>query len=345
MKNRKYLPDQGFTLIELLVVIVVIGIIFAMFSSALLSYIEKSRIYKTQTRMEVIQDAIDKFLNINDRLPCPAPQNVGPGAPGFNVEITTPGIPGALANCNVNASPAGAPVFTNGAVRLRTGAVPTRSINLPDEYALDAWGNKFRYTVTRDIASPGLYDNDGGRIAVRDSANLPTVNPPDTAHYVVVSHGENGLGAFAESGAAVGGGCGATAAGGLERQNCNNNRRYVSTLLKSDVLGAGYYDDFVVFKAEERPDFQVPAGAVVAFNGPCPPTWQPADGVPAGEPDLQGRFVIGRTMPGSPINSPRYNNITATAFTDNLSYTIGNTGQDPIHLIPPYIALQYCIKD
>ena len=313
---------------ELAVVMIITGIMFSLFVTALLSYMKRSEIQKTLSRIEVVQEALERYVDVNGNYPCAASRTLGPENTNFGRAIAS-GPPGA--RCN-NAAAAGSGTSRNGGVRI--GAVPVRDLNLPDEFIGDAWGRKFTYAVTEDLATPGSYVADGGRIIIRDTAGNSIVFPDDSAHYIIISHGVSGDGSFpitASNNPSVP--CGAA----LDSENCNNNRVFLSTLVNSDRAGALFYDDYMSFKGQTVPVFAIPPGSVMPFNlAACPGGWSPFL-------DARGRFIVGARTPQS---MDRYNLIVGTLPPTDVDFTFGqvNDGESEAN-IPPFVALLYCEKD
>lgn len=321
----KMKAQRGFTLIEMAIVILIGGIMMSLFASALLSYMKKNEIITTQYRLEQIQTALDRYLRVNGRYPCPSDRRLGPDDTNFGREVA--------ANCNSGPF-AGAP-SDNG---VRIGAVPVRELSIPDEFAVDAWQQKLTYAVTQNLARDGVFTEDGGRIIIRDGANNSLVTPANTAHYVILSHGRTGNGSFplgASANRSVP--CSANA---LDRNNCSDTRVFRSTLVNADVEGNRFFDDYVVFKGQTAPILTIPENAVMPFNlATCPDGWSPYN--PA-----RGRFVIGSQTGTKTVN--RYtmtlsNPLQTSSF--NLGVGSSSTNGDHEANIPPYVALLYCEKD
>lgn len=339
--------QAGFTLMELAIVMIISGVLISLLGSALVSYTKKSRITTTEFRMDKIQEALDQYLNVNGRYPCAASRFLGPDEVNFAEE--------QVAACRGGAVLAGTArvVGQSGATpanNVRIGAVPTRSLNLPDEFIADAWGHKFTYAVTENLATSGQYSADGGHIAVIDG-RTPTANsiifPDNSAHYVIVSHGRTGNGSYPIGSATIPSvPCGSA----LDSFNCNDTSIFRSTLVNSDVGNATFFDDYVAFKGQTAPVVTIPSGAVMAFNlSACPTSegWvEYTDG--AGVQALRGRFVIGADpSAGSPtIAIDKYDMTLSNPLqTASLPIDVGvaNAG-DHEGAIPPYIALLYCVK-
>lgn len=75
--------------------------------------------------------------------------------------------------------------------------VPVRTLNLPDEFALDAWNNRIVYTVTEILASdPNDFDHTQGAILNVDGAGNNILPAAGIGHYVLVSSGREDTGGF-----------------------------------------------------------------------------------------------------------------------------------------------------
>lgn len=340
MKNRcdvsltaKNCSSAGFTLAEIAVVIVIAGILLATFAGSLTMYMNKAENKAVKTNMDTIQQALEEFYNGTGRFPCPARMALGPDQANFGQEISIVDAgPPQTTTCDAGF------VAVNdiarigaGATSVWVGALPVRSLNLPDQYAQDSWGNRYTYAVTmRQATYPGNpafpgYVNNGGRIAVIDSANQNILSIPGTADYVVVSHGQDGAGAFSNQG--VPGVACPVAPAAMQRENCDVVTSAApaaacngglapcvmyrkTTLTTTNNAGNNYFDDYVVFRAGSvgATSIQaVPSGAVVAFNSPnCPTGWQPFTAA-------DGRFILAagnlpaQAYVGGPYDPPPHN--------------------------------------
>ena len=318
--------EKGFTLLELSIVIIIGGILLSFLGTALLAYLEKSRIETTEFRIAKIQESLTQYLSVNGHYPCAANRFLGADDAQFGRMVS--------ATCN-----SGAHAGTVRTAGVRIGAVPTRTLNLPDEMIADAWGQKFIYAVTEDQATNLQYRADGGLISVIDGANNSLVSPAGTAHYVVSSTGRTAEGSYPIiAGTLPSVPCqdGAT----LDGENCNDDAVFRSTLVSSDADLADFFDDYTYFKGQTAPVFTIPAGAIMAFNlGSCPDGWTRYT-------QGEARFIIGArptTLIKDPYVVPAADPLIVPDFVFDISNGTASDG-DIEAGIPPYVALMYCEK-
>ncbi|NCC21125.1 MAG: prepilin-type N-terminal cleavage/methylation domain-containing protein [Alphaproteobacteria bacterium] len=347
---------DGFTLIEVALVMVIVGLLLAGASSLLLIYLKETQIRTTEQRIDAVNDAMQLFLSLNGRYPCPARADVLPDSAEFGVEV---------ADCATNGAVSGTAEVTGvlNSFPVSIGAVPTRSLSLPDEYIADAWGGRFTLAVTERMTDAATFNRLEGAIDVVDSYGNPVVNPPPVggvrnvdngyAHYVIVSHGRNGEGAVP-----IGGGAATACPGGtLEEENCDrDDAMFVRTLLFSE--GANSMDDIVSVRTASPHGWNVPAGAVVAFNLPsCPLGW-------VEHVEARGRTIVGMTGAAPYTLGERggeeaveleldVSNVglqletlsfpASGAITHDVAITDSTVDEEHENR-PPYLALTYCEK-
>lgn len=338
------MQERGYTLIEVAVVLVIGGLLLASASALLLNYMKQTQIRTTERRLAAIDDALQRFLNLNGRYPCAAPPDAPIDSARFGFEP---------ADCTTAAE---APGGRDGRT-VRIGAVPVRTLNLPDNFIGDAWAGRFTYAVTEALARDGTYNRDEGAIFVVDSNGNQVVNDPDngpgTAHYVIVSHGENNAGATSMQG----GGTNPCPGGNLENENCNGNATFTSTLFTNTADSAGLHDDMIVFRATSAFGQQVPPGAVMAFNlNACPDGWTPFN--LAGERFIVGtngstNYSVGDTggAPEVTLDSAEIgfrpstpDAIDPAAVPGTVVFAERRGPPQPHENRPPYVALLYCEK-
>jgi type II secretory pathway pseudopilin PulG len=307
--DRNRISEHGFSLVELAMVIIIGGLLIGTMSSMLLVYMRNTQIKTTQQRIDEVDNAIQEYLNLNGNLPCAAPRNAAVDTPEFGAQLTP--VDCALGGDGV--ATAGA-----GASEVLVGAVPVRSINLPDDYAFDAWGNRLTYAVTADLATPGKYDRDKGAISIIDSAGNSIVTPDGSAHYVVLSHGPDGVGATTFAGVPNGSACPDDAT--LDGENCNDDATFRRTMLTASAPGAAHFDDLLKYRATSAFGNDIPAGSVMAFDlAACPPGWTQLA-------DSGGRFIMGAgTFPAQTFSAPGHSSWSEP----ETSYLPGSTGGYP----------------
>lgn len=234
---------SGFGLVEIAVLLAVIGVIISSLLPAVSMRRSLDEVNVTIERMKRIEDALKAFNNaatVRPFLPCPAPMNLHHDNSAFGVMTThnntTP--PGTCtgAQDNKTGTPAG----------VSFGAVPVRSLGLPEEYAFDGYGRLISYHVSLPTISNGTVSG----ITVQNAATTPVVETT-TAAYALISHGKNGHGAYLRGGARTSSGSINTA----ELQNCDctstaavNNYATNGHIMVRDVLigeDTARFDDIV----------------------------------------------------------------------------------------------------
>lgn len=298
--------DQGFTLVEVALVVLIAGILLATVSSFVINASQQARINETNHKIEKIDEAIQLFLDLNGMLPCVADPQAAIDTAPFADDITMDAI-GPDGDCDTEPVVGGVTrvASVRPGINILIGSVPTRSLNLPDDYGVDAWGNRFTYAVTEDLATQGTYDEDGGGITVLDTNDNPLIpalpNPPgpNSAQYIIVSHGPDGAGAFSGSGAAPAVAC----AGGAteDGENCNGDSTFRNSVFTSNAVGGAFFDDMVRFRANSVVNDNAPSGMVVAFNlAACPNGWTPF-GLADGRAVIGvGDYIVNETAAGHP---------------------------------------------
>lgn len=187
--------NNGFTLIETAVVLVIFGIMAGAAFSFTNAQLQQSRINSTKTKQDAIKTALINFIARNNRLPCPAVANLTPGLAGFGVEAK-PQIQPLAPNC-AGLTP------TNNVV---SGIVPFNSLGLIDEAVSDGFYNRITYLVTLSATSltastiPSMQGNIFIYNAAPPTGTKISVSPAGDSVVALISHGNNGYGAYSEAG-------------------------------------------------------------------------------------------------------------------------------------------------
>lgn len=196
---------------------------------------------KTQDTIAFVERAISDYYHLHHRMPCPALPTLKDTEGGFGAEAKLEGNCTDGANAVTSSS---APDEGN----VVTGVVPTRTLQIPDQYMYDAWDRRLTYTVDqRATVLNALIDNEAkattlGNIHVNDaSGNTRT----ESAVYVLLSHGSNGDGAFLSSGVEMD----AKSVNADELENSDDDGVFV---MKNEVSNPtdrmDSYDDIVLYK-------------------------------------------------------------------------------------------------
>jgi len=243
---------SGFTLIEMVVVLAIISVLIVMGLDLARNASRGSDRLSTQEKLSVIKTALESYAARNGYLPCPANAALTPAMSGYGTESrnATVGL-GCILNSGVVA-----------AEDTIVGAVPFRAIGLPDNYATDAWSDKFTYAVSTmhtGIAAGGMaaWRNLPGSITVRRGARTVGTSYPITtalngmpgpgAAFVVVSHGPNGQGAYPLYGTTPSVACG-TSTILTDVENCDRaNSVYYDSDYNDGSQASTFFDDYVVW--------------------------------------------------------------------------------------------------
>lgn len=263
---------NGFTLVEMAMVLAIIGVIIygsVKFSAA---SFEMSNYRTTKTQMAAIKDALQLYYETYGYLPCPAQPDAATNAAAFGVASWTGGVAGVGA-CNASniLVPTGAYI----------GVIPNRTLNLPDAYVFDGWGNRITYvvdangtlsaqwaTTTPTIAGAYCpYDSSATTaLTIKDNSNSTFASANTitaTPIYILISHGKNGIGSWNRSGTRVTTTCpgaGANALSSYEQNNANMSSSCVANgpaaSFRDDFINDGtqtgsYFDDIVTWQTDD----------------------------------------------------------------------------------------------
>lgn len=132
---------HGFSILELVVVLGIIALIAGAGLTMATGAIKAADRVTTQERLNTIKLALDSFAKTYGYLPCPANRVIVPTNTNFGIESRTGTACTAIASG----------VILNAGVWI--GALPVRTLGLPDNYAGDAWGGKLTYAVAGDLAA------------------------------------------------------------------------------------------------------------------------------------------------------------------------------------------------
>ena len=251
---------QGFSLVELSIVLVIVGIMMYGATSMFTITAEKARLDATNTTLDAIERALKLHYRTVRDLPCPADGRLALTDANFGIRQET--VDGTCVQLQVD----------NWSVaNIDVGVVPTRTLNLPDSYMFDGWGNKITYVIDNDCdittiswatAITGCAAT--ANITVQDN-NVPTQRTANAA-YVIISHGKNGVGAWRRNGGATRIPSVATTST-HEIENAAVNTAGVTTgadtIFRDDfikdwdgIAAASYFDDIVRWKVPAQISYE-----------------------------------------------------------------------------------------
>jgi prepilin-type N-terminal cleavage/methylation domain-containing protein len=236
---RQHKHSLGFTLLELSLVLAVLSLMLGTGLSYFADKGEETSIESTQTRLDVIEDAILRYYAINGYLPCPAPSNASPNSSSFGRSSDA---------CAGSSAPSGTAHAGTGDDVVRMGVVPVRALALPDKYLYDAWGSQITYAVVKKLAEDSSsYDGftttlTNGVINITDKSGnqLTPANTDSIVAYNLISHGKDRAGAYSKTGAQF---AACNSSTPLDEENCNGDATFIDDAINDSVTAANYYYD------------------------------------------------------------------------------------------------------
>jgi len=183
---------QGFTLIQISILLTLASLVFVATLPSTRSTPNGNT--ATTAKMNTILAAVRQYQTTNAALPCPADGSQPMAGTYFGVAATNAG---ATNNCSGGTPAAN---YTDTTNHIAIGTVPVRTLGLPSDYAIDAFGHDITYAVDTN-ATVCFYNSLTGQINVTDNGTSANTIA------ALISHGQDGHGAWiplpGSSGAAV----------------------------------------------------------------------------------------------------------------------------------------------
>jgi hypothetical protein len=241
---------SGFSLIEMSIIITVFAVLSVSILAGRENVVEAEQVENISAKLDKIEAALKFYLKANSVLPCPARRDIAYGDAGFGESVScAPATAAAAPTGTINVGAAG------DDYQLRVGAIPTRTLGLPDDYALDPWGRQFTYVIIRKLgdttttyASANVQATDLFQIVNRAGAVLFGSTNAQIVRYAIISHGSDGKGGFNRNGIQIA--CSTVAA---DRRNCTFSPKSVMQDSVNDSVASNdsnYYNDFVRYLAK-----------------------------------------------------------------------------------------------
>lgn len=253
--------NSGFSLAEMSIAMVIVGFIAASAISVAITTDYTTKKNETESKLDRIEEALAGYVATNRRLPCPASGIVATTGTSFGTE----GTPTSSECPNKD--------FT--VAEVRAGVVPVTTLQLPDDFMFDGWGRRIDYIVDLRFANNSttntnctdtrcFIDAPAGSITVNDVSGTALAT---TAVYVLLSHGENGHGAFPKPGSATNARINGFPAGNPYRNATASANEFTNA--KVDNAGATvtpYTATFVIRDYARNDDTTVAASARTYFD-------------------------------------------------------------------------------
>jgi prepilin-type N-terminal cleavage/methylation domain-containing protein len=240
----------GFSLFEMAIALTILSILMASVFTLVPVKQEQQNIDEINAKLTRIQQALDSFYNQNGYLPCPAPLNANFSDVGTQIGIAQ--------DCTA-AVPSGITEYDAPEGYVWIGAIPTRTLNLPDDFMFDPWNHRIEYGVVKGLAQSktnySSFTSAGAYFIIQDSLlnqintdSYDSSNPKavNIAAYTLFSHGKDGNGSTNTSGTSQS--CSSSA---LDNENCNNDHIFIDATFNS-TSGSSYYDDYIRWKTNQQ---------------------------------------------------------------------------------------------
>ena len=301
--------EHGFSLVELALVLIIFGMVTSMITLGMKMYMNNESFERTIESIDETQNAIFAYQLGVGKYPCPADPTLGPNDANYGVAdcdnanlIIRNGRPAAITDSDGDGvlEPCGDDL-AGPRLRVLIGAVPFADLLdhdgnpntdpiYPDyrqRHSMDGYGNKLTYAVTEDLANDLTnanavpFNGDNGAICVHDEFDRNLLEIPGTAHIVIASHGENGIGAWNEEGNTVDDCVDVVVVPPThdenkipkdERENCDHEEALTEQVVKfirttRNESRNDYYDDTVRFMVSSVSELWTNTGIILFDNG------------------------------------------------------------------------------
>jgi len=264
---------NAYSLVELSVVITIMSILMMGVASIVSASMKKAQKNETQEKMQIIYNAMGKFLLRNQRLPCPARLNLAESSAGYGsdkyitTDVNDPNFDKSITNGDCNNSSRIFSSNTGGNINIFVGAVPTTTLGLSSDMAKDEFGNKITYIISKNatIATtatifPGNNFSFGSTttayanqvLTVLEYANNPVTTDrtiTGQAIFALISHGNNQNCAYPANGVSPNSSC------PINNEAINSSNKYNTNFTDKNIIYSSTnpnFDDIVLFKTKNQ---------------------------------------------------------------------------------------------
>lgn len=237
------MKEQGFGLVWIAILLLLVGGI----ASTVMMRQENNAVWEPKTsaqeNLTAVAEALAAYQRANHKLPCAAPLSAKPSDAGYAISVT---------DCNVASS------GNTVAAGYHIGALPSRTLGLPDRASEDKWGNKLTYAVTIALTNPFSFTTGSGNMTVLGKT------PRADAAYVVITHGPDGKGAFTSKAGLLAKTCASVV--GADQENCDNDATFLDAN-SENTAGTSFYDDQILAAAVDTTAQQQNKPCSIATSG------------------------------------------------------------------------------
>ncbi len=206
--------QRGFTLIEISLVLIVSGLVMLIASQALKLQNTNTKRAITLDSLNVTRDALIEFVALQGRYPCPADITLDLHDANYgreNVDGSGNCIGTTVTGRDADGDGTADPIVIGG-VPFNTMLDPdldpatidgVENVPLNATETIDGWGHKLTYAVTKSLTKVTTYNDFNGALRIRDENDQDVIDPADSAHLILISHGDDGVGSFTQEGKLV----------------------------------------------------------------------------------------------------------------------------------------------
>jgi len=366
--------EKGFTLVELAVVLAIVGVIMVGLAAGAKVALIKEQRNKVDTTLDEARTALSVYAQDNlknpidpnpalqdfdaDGVPDANPDDIDGGNPALDaVHYPCPANP-ALPVTDPNYGREQRATFDGACTGFSVGAPPNRvfigslpttarslaaedlneqTMSIPSSLTLDVYGNKLTYAVSESVTTGAAMAGGGGGVQGSITVNSPGSAPITGVHFVLLSHGQTGLGAYSAYGT-VRQGC---VAGTADFENCDDDATFFASNAESLLNGADFNDDRLVFTLADKSDegwvrsLDAAAVNVVARNTgnfgvgitASGDTAIPNEDASVDNPMIQSKVYVRGGTPAAGINNNANNILIARSVGAPNALTVRNDGR------------------